>query len=292
PTKMVLDIGCGKGGMLQILRNRNYGISKLCGLDMLPEIVQYLNTLEGIKGLAGTIANIPVGDQEAEVIILSNILEHVIDLDGAIQEIDRIISNEGIVYVEVPAASKYPTFEEYPLFDFFFEHVNHFDQIQLCNLVASNDFVMVEHGVKTMDTGCSENNCIYAVFRKGTPNLIRSDHTLADIILRCFEISRVNEFSELNQFIDNGHPIYVWGLSSYMMIMLSQSPLKRCNIISLLDKDIYKQQKTIDGRKIKGPEILKSATSDAVVVIPAGAYVSDMKDYAASIGYKGQLIII
>ena len=292
PTKMVLDIGCGKGGMLQILRNRNYGIGKLCGVDMLPEVVQYLNTLEGIKGLSGTITNIPVGDQEADVIILSHILEHVINLDGALQGIDRIISNKGIVYVEVPAARQYPTFEESPLFDFLFEHINHFDYIHLCNLFASNGFVMVEHGAKTIDSGCSKNNCIYAVFQKGAPKLKRHNHALAKGILRCFEMSRRTEFSELNQLIDNGHPVYVWGMSSYMMIMLSQWPLKRCNIISLLDKDIYKQQKTIAGRKIRAPEILNSATSDAVVVIPAGSYVSNMKDYTAHIGYKGQLIII
>ena len=292
PEKVVLDIGCGKGGMLQILNERGYGRGNLCGLDMLPDIVDYLNTVEGIRGYLGPVTRIPFEDSEVDVVILSHIVEHVINMKGAFLELDRVLSKNGCIYVEVPAAAHYPTFKEHPLFDFLFEHVNHFDHTQLSNMFVSKGFVMVEHGVKTIDTGCSKDNCIYGVFKRGIAKQRTDDHGLASHITRCFEMSCANKYLELKRHIESGKPIYVWGLSSYMMIMLAMSPLRECSNVSLLDKDTYKQQKTINGRNIVGPEMLEGAASDAVVVIPAGPYMRNMKDYAASIGLKGQLIVI
>ncbi|MBT5304536.1 MAG: methyltransferase domain-containing protein [Candidatus Scalindua sp.] len=286
---LVLDAGSAKGGLLVLLKEHGY--NNLLAIDLLPKSVAGIRKL-GINAEIGDLCNIPTGDGSAHAVILSHVLEHVPNLKTALCEVKRVISHEGIVYVEVPCAEDYHLHDNEPLWDFLYEHINHFSQIHLNNLFENFGFSCVEHGTKRFKGTYGKGNCLYALFRKSD---MEYRHTYCNVvsesISKCFALFSKSKFNTLEKIASERTPCYVWGLSSYMHLLLAMSPLKDCNIVAFLDRDTYKQQKKISGLPVKSPEALLDVTPDDVVVIPAGPYIKGMKEYFQNISCKGKLLI-
>jgi SAM-dependent methyltransferase len=97
----VLDIGTSTGTNLRMLRD--LGFSNYCGLDSSDEAIRWCAE----KGLGqvrkGDVCSMPFADSSFELVLATDIVEHVDDDAKALREIRRVLKPGGRVIVTVPA---------------------------------------------------------------------------------------------------------------------------------------------------------------------------------------------
>ncbi len=142
----VLDIGCGNGGLLAALKALGY--SSLVGVDPSPTCCERTRLACGGEAMAGSLRALPPGLGAFDVVVLSHVLEHVLDLGAAVGKLADLLSESGVVYVEVPDAARYADCLVAPFQDFNTEHINHFDLSSLRNLLADAGLLFISGGTK------------------------------------------------------------------------------------------------------------------------------------------------
>ncbi|MCK5145250.1 class I SAM-dependent methyltransferase [bacterium] len=290
----IFDVGCGVGRLLETLQLSGY--ANLCGVDPAPSCVEVLIKKNGINGEIGSMADLPLEISSADVIVLAHIIEHVLDLPQAIQEVHSKLTKDGIVYVEVPDASKYEAVNSVsPLRYFYLQHVNHFDVHHLCNLFETNGYekLKIVHHLRV--EGELLMPCVGGIFRKVNiqRGSVRPNFELARKVKRWFESISLDNNEVLANLALKKTTVYLWGLGIHAQMMLGMSGLGDCNIKYFIDGDKRTQCKTIDGKKVDSIEVLKKATELDVVVIGAPTHSMEMYRYLTEkVGFKGKVIVL
>lgn len=103
PAGRMLDIGCGLGGVLRVA-NAEFGYEPY-GIDLSERWVQYCHH-RGLKNVQeGRFEDIVYEDQSFDVVIMTNILEHVRDPRSTLRKVHGILKPGGIVFIQVPNAN-------------------------------------------------------------------------------------------------------------------------------------------------------------------------------------------
>lgn len=123
---VVMDIGCYSADFIKGIEKEN----KFCyGLDLHKELVEKLEK-EKTKGAKyrvafGSAEALPAGDSSIiDVVTAFDVLEHVVDLDKSIEEIDRVCKPGGLVIINLPRMTH--NYE-----DEAFEHMRMFDDEEI-----------------------------------------------------------------------------------------------------------------------------------------------------------------
>lgn len=111
----ILDAGCGKGYLLNLLADK-FPAVKLYGLDFVdanpgPKKYQFIN---------GEISSLPFDDRSMDIVICAHTIEHIIELNKAIEEMKRV-ARKKLILVTPKQKYFYYTLDE---------HVNFFPQIE------------------------------------------------------------------------------------------------------------------------------------------------------------------
>ncbi|MBU2604943.1 MAG: class I SAM-dependent methyltransferase [Alphaproteobacteria bacterium] len=97
----VVDIGTGTGANLRLLKEM--GFSRVTGIDASPEAARWCAE----KGLgevkAGDIRALPLADNSVDLIMATDVVEHVDEDDAALREISRVLRPDGLALITVPA---------------------------------------------------------------------------------------------------------------------------------------------------------------------------------------------
>ena len=96
---LLLDIGCGTGGLLRHLRGA--GFTRLHGLELSSYAVRRLLS-EGICVHQGKLPTLPFPAASFDAVVLSQVLEHVIRRHTLLKAIKRVLSANGTCLVFVP----------------------------------------------------------------------------------------------------------------------------------------------------------------------------------------------
>jgi len=99
PDMRILDIACGTGSILRALKDRGY--SSLHALEISGYAVARLNA-EGIHARRGKLPRIDFPDAEFDIVIASQVLEHVIRRGLFVKEIRRVLRPDGRAFIFVP----------------------------------------------------------------------------------------------------------------------------------------------------------------------------------------------
>lgn len=289
----VFDVGCAKGGLLAVLAAR--GFTRLYGVDMLPSCVDYVNRVQGMAAGLGSALDLPFPEVRADALIYSHIVEHVIDLPGLMAAAREKLSDRGLLYVEVPDAARYGEGARYPYQDLYLEHVNHFDRDGLISRFQAEGFSLVESGehlIEPLPRGPVP--CIWAIFRKGgRPKKMEGRSNLEERLRDYLAWSRQHPLmTKLSQLAREQTPLYVWGISQFAMLILGQTDLGRCAIKALVDRDPYKQQRTVGGRPILPPEVIREAGGETAVIVTAPGYEDQITASLREMGFPGRIITL
>ncbi len=102
----VLEIGCGAGGLLRLLAERGAMVS---GTEPLADALAFARQRAPAAELVmvGEGPELPFADASFDAVIGQHVLEHLTDLDAAMQEWRRVLRSDGKLAMATPNA-RYP----------------------------------------------------------------------------------------------------------------------------------------------------------------------------------------
>ncbi len=272
----ILDIGCAKGGLLALLENKEY--HRLTGLDLSPLCILYIQKNYGIQTIAGGLFTLDINSiengslrEKFDLVILSHVVEHVRDLQLMMKNVFHLVKMGGLLYIEVPDASSYSDYFISPYHYFDREHINHFDEHSLQNLTKQNGFERVFLSKKEIPI--SESNVYPAIYvfykkvgiNKKTPTII-PDYKVRNNTIKYIEKShQADRWPELDELVISQEDVIVWGVGSFTMRLLENTPLGKCNIVAFIDNDLKKQGSKVKNAIVYSPAILKEHKGPVIV---------------------------
>lgn len=95
----ILDIGCGPGGNIAVLKP----FGRVTGLDNSLEALRYAGEKGYDNLIKGDILNLPFQDRAFDIVASLDVFEHLENDLRAIQECYRVLKPGGILFVTLPA---------------------------------------------------------------------------------------------------------------------------------------------------------------------------------------------
>jgi 2-polyprenyl-3-methyl-5-hydroxy-6-metoxy-1,4-benzoquinol methylase len=176
PSMLVLEVGCGAGGILQAFRDHG---AEIVGCDLGEEYLQFGRSQHGLDLRRGTLADLQL-ERPADVIVYSHVLEHVLDLNAEIERIKQALAPGGLVYLEVPSVKNIHQGYRGDFLGLLQNaHTFHFTADTLVN-------VMSRHGFAAL----AATEEVWAIFARGPGRPLRSDFAPALAFLRRAEYLR------------------------------------------------------------------------------------------------------
>lgn len=281
----VLDIGCANGGLLKELRDLGY--SRLCGIDPSPACVEAAKAVCSAEGHVGTLASLPSNVGEFDCVILSHVLEHVQDLSQAVESIARLTRSDGVVYVEVPDASRYFEYLVAPFQDFNTEHINHFSACSLSNLFVVRGWKQKSGGNKTFFSAPRmPYPAVFAFFTKTSASkksgTLTKDTELRNRISEYITASQVMLESfdrRIEEVLAKNEDVIVWGTGQLALKLLGETCLAQAKISAFVDGNPINQGKLLKGIPILAPAQVRGSKQPIIVasIIQGQAIARDIK---------------
>lgn len=150
PMKVV-DVACGSAELLRVLKGAGHEVA---GVDVSPVRVA-LHRRDIPDLYEGFAEELPLASSSADVVIALECLEHVMDLDRSLREIERVLRPGGALLVTVPLASA----ADGP------NHVRHFTLERLQAAVTQRGFHVLLASTIPYLQGEVENNIFLAAVK-------------------------------------------------------------------------------------------------------------------------------
>jgi len=103
----LLDVGCGDG-KLTLRAARVIGTNQIYGIDVMPETIEKAKE-NGINVRNGDLnQRFPYEDESFDVVLASEIIEHLSNTDNFLEEIHRVLRSGGYTVISTPNLSSWP----------------------------------------------------------------------------------------------------------------------------------------------------------------------------------------
>lgn len=289
----ILDVGCANGSLLRALRERGY--SNVQGIDPSPRSATIARDVHGLEVIVGTLAEMP-SVPRADAVVLTGVLEHLWDVDQAVRVARRLLRPGGIVYVEVPDASRYLDPFVGPFEDFNSEHINHFSLGALSSLAERFGLstvwrrsvdIQLAPGVESASAASA-----WQARDGASPRLsITRDDGLVESLL-LFTRSSLHAFEaidrKLRRRLGRDSSFILWGTGEFSAKLLAMTVLGEHPIEALVDANSARQRQWFDGRPVMAPEQLVG--SETPIVIGSVARAQHIADAVARSGLPNPVV--
>ena len=219
------------------------GSPNVTGLDPSPGCAAAAARLYDVRVLQGNFGQFPVFERLFDVAILVGVLEHVRDLDTAMRQVASILSDDGVVYVEVPDVLEFSRWPNAPFQDFSVEHINFFSPRSLSNLFSRYGFASIasvqnsrQQAYRTVMSNVS------AAFQKcagAGSAAVRDDESqlaLERYIKQCTAEEEAIR-SQIDRIVDSRRSVIVWGVGTNATRLLATTRLADANIAYFVDSN-------------------------------------------------------
>jgi len=229
-----------------------------------------VNETPGMAGHVGTLFDVPSTAREADCVILSHVLEHVRDLEGALARVRSTLRSGGVAYVEVPDATRYTEFLVAPFQDFNVEHINHFSPVSLTNALHRSGFAVERVLQKSINASATALYPALGVIARAVESdslpLVRDSLLEAAIV---DYIGRSRDMLDgirghLAQALTGVPEVLIWGTGQTTLTLLSNVRLGP-RVVALTDSNPRFHGRTLGGIPVIAPE--QVARFDAPIVI-------------------------
>lgn len=288
----ILDLGCANGGLLAAFKSS--GFSDLTGVDPSPACAAVTRNTHHVDSVAASLYSLPdLG--LFDIITLSHVLEHLEDLRGAAWNFARLLRPGGMVYIEVPDASRYSEFLIAPFQDFNTEHINHFSHHSLRRLSAAVGLVPFIEGIKTIESAKGvPYPALYGFYRAGHPEQEPGrDEQLVRLIKSYIEKSQelLQKMDDtIGRAIARNRRMIVWGTGQLTSKLLAKTRLAQADIVSFIDSNPIHHGEVWMGKPVVSPE--SGVDASASLLIASTIHQDDIVAAVARMGLRNELVLL
>jgi len=265
----ILEVGCSNGRLLGFLKEAGY--KNVFGLDPAPDCAELARKVYGVEVFTGSLFDAPVRDHGYDFVILLQVLEHIRDVVPAVAALRRFLSPDGILYVDVPDATKYVAEREAPFQEFSTEHINFFSPTALKYLMEASNFRTIEaKSAALTDLKGKPVPIAFGVFQNATvrrsdfPRNTDAESGVRRYVARCREMD-----SALRQRIDaavsGDRSVIVWGVGTHTQRLLATGALKLANIVAFVDSNPKYQSQLLQGIPVVRPDALRDRPESILI---------------------------
>lgn len=278
-NKKILDIGCGDGYLLEKMRKESkylHGVEpndkrrKLCKERIL-DLVAFESILDMDP------------KQKFDLIVMTDVIEHLLDPRGMLSFAKRMLNPNGFLYVDIP-----DVMGKGFISDLFFPHMHHFSNNNFDFFLRKSGFKIITHDNYDMTTTFLRMFLCSA----GTKDLESTAKPAEGVMsgARRIETNVIKKLAGLDRFFnaallkleeaflgrkDAALVVYPCGLQTQMLLQKYFSKLPE-NVF-LIDRNATLQNKIISGVSVKPPEFLSSLFENDVYMIFSSADMSTNK---------------
>lgn len=136
----VLEIGCSSGGILKFFKDNGFNIK---GIDVDEEYIQFGKNNYNLDLEVGILKDIKK-NFTPDIIIYSHVLEHILSINEEIILIKNLLSDEGVLYIELPGVKNLKNSYNANFLRYLQNaHTYHFSLTSLTNLLKLNGFQLI-----------------------------------------------------------------------------------------------------------------------------------------------------
>jgi SAM-dependent methyltransferase len=267
----VLDVGCSTGALLAAFKRRGY--ASVEGLDPSPACAVVARQTHRIKVRTGTAADISGLPGRYGLVILSAVLEHLLDPRQTLRDAWHVLVENGLLFVEVPDLEAFAASARAPYQEFSVEHINYFSSVSLTSIMAVAGFECVtleRRRIPWMSNALAP--AIDAVFRK-TPSVapwVKDTVSEAALFAYVAESERIegNVRARIRELAQRGRPVLVWGVGTHTRHLLKSGALDGLQVAAWVDSD-----PKYEGTEMRGIPVLPPGdviTRDETILISSG----------------------
>ncbi len=134
PGKKLLDVGCGAGKVISLAGKDGFEVLGVEIEEKVAGLAQKNLQKERVKGkiITGDILKTKLKKEQFDVVVCSEVIEHVDSPEKIIQEIHRLLKKDGILILTTPHNQRYWTVS-----DEFAEHKRRFSIKQIKKILAN-----------------------------------------------------------------------------------------------------------------------------------------------------------
>ncbi|MDU2063425.1 MAG: methyltransferase domain-containing protein [Sporomusaceae bacterium] len=292
--KNVYEIGASNGVLLSYLRQQ--GENNVSGIEPSLKLCEAAHDL-GVdiqQGYFGSqmLSEKPVG--KVDCVIIRHVLEHIDNLKDMISSVKQIISDQGLLVIEVPNVKR--ILDEFLFSNLFHEHLNYFSIESLNFLLHQFGFEVIEF--TEVDIHGGSILAFYKLRNVGSEhqNFINSDDLEAAISR--FSNHANNYYESLTKLVyslrSKNLIVHGYGASHRTFVLLGNSNLTEADIPILYDNNSFLWNKRLNGSGslVMPIETIENNAPDAIIIF-ATSYENEIVQVLKSkCNYQGQIISI
>ncbi len=247
-----LDIGCATAIALSRLKGRGW---QVLGVDPSPRCREIAQKNYGIRVVPGFFDMDTLKDEGPfDLVIMSHVLEHLLHPGAVIADVAKLLSDDGLLYIEVPDLMK----PWAPKCYFAFEHINYFTSRSLLNSLQHWGFKN-DH-LATYENGPAIHPfypVIASTWKKRGPTEQMpkpvNDCSPARQVIAEFSVSARRLLASVEEKIRKAvsqtppGKLALWGAGIHTSQILSETSLRPSELACIFDNDPKKAGKMIDG---------------------------------------------
>lgn len=274
----ILDIGASTGGLLSVFKKNGY--YNLTGVDPSEACSKAASELYNIQVCQNNIFDFQ-SEVTFDLIILSAVLEHIVDLKRSIEKIKTILNDDGMLFLEVPDVEGFDKFITAPFQQFSVEHINYFTRNSLKNLLVLSGFEIVKMKQGDNKINNSIESDIFILAEKSGNSIshgIKKDESGEKKIYSYIEKCRKLD-TDLKNILEkklSGHDkVIIWGVGTHTQRLIGCG-LDTSKILFFVDSNMRYSGKRLEGIEIKAPDEIKN--TETPILISTFSYQDEIAD--------------
>jgi 2-polyprenyl-3-methyl-5-hydroxy-6-metoxy-1,4-benzoquinol methylase len=292
PGARVLDVGCGTGRLLSLLKTA--GFQRVCGIDQSPAAAHIAHTKYGVEVIEGSIFD--YAGEGFDCITACHVMEHIVDVGNFVGRLRSLLNKNGVLYLEVPDVHQFDRFvdpsrgEDWiyirDLFTHFTpEHVNFFSTVSLRNLITRRGFE---------ELFC-ESDPLGVVVSAWSPDSLMVDDKASEVLARYADASlelQKEALGVIQRLAESGEEVLVWGAGLHTQRLLGTGNLGSVNIKAYVDSDPTYRGAQLAGKPIIGPDEILALDGSPPILISSWKSQSQIERAIRSRGLPNRTIFL
>ena len=248
-----LDIGCATAFGLSLFKSHGWDV---LGIDPSQKCVELSEEYYGVRVIKEFFdPELLQKEKPFDLIILCHVFEHLVNPDKVIKDLISLLSDQGIIYIEVPNLLK----PYAPKCYFCFEHVNFFTPTSLTNISGVNGLSV--DSLYVFDNG-PEISPFYPVIASTWKKAVQEYRIVNNFKEALAIIERFKDNSKelvsrlqkkIKEILENTAEgrLAVWGAGIHTSQLFSETILGKAEIACIFDNDPKKHGSRLFGHSIE-----------------------------------------